>query len=353
MNINEIDPRLSTGAETEDGLVFANACEPPFRIFGLLRDEDGFIRMPREVAAQLNPSVETLNTHTSGGRARFKTNSRRVAVSAALRNPARMSMMALTGSLGMDVYADGKFAGLLMPPGRTEDRYTAVADLENTAMKEITLHFPLYSGVTALAIGLDRDSQVLPCGEYAVPAPAVWYGTSVTQGAAASRPGNLHAASLSRRFNMDYVDLGLAGRCRAETSIAEYIAGLNMCAFIYEGEGNAPSMEYFVGTHERLFLTVREKQPDLPVVIASRPLIHARPWELESRAVVEKTYENALRRGDRHVAFVDGEAAMTLFGDDGGLIDFWHPTDLGFACLAEAEGKALRELGFEEVQGRI
>ena len=60
----------------------------------------------------------------------------------------------------------------------------------------------------------------------ALDGPVVVYGTSITQGANASRPGMAYTNILSRRLNVEFVNLGFSGSGRGEPEVAEVIAGI-------------------------------------------------------------------------------------------------------------------------------
>ena len=98
---------------------------------------------------------------------------------------------------------------------------------------------------------------------------------------------------------------------------------------------NAPDAEHLKNTHENFFKTVRRFNSKLPVVIVSKPDTEADPYFYIRRGIIERTYKNAKKSGDKHVYFVDGE---TLFGKndrDTCTVDGCHPNDLGFYRMAK------------------
>ena len=67
------------------------------------------------------------------------------------------------------------------------------------------------------------------------------------------------------------------------------------------------------------------------------------------RRAVYETYENALKRGDRNVMFIDGgtvftEALNLTAPADSCTVDGCHPNDLGFACMAKVYGDAIKNM---------
>ena len=135
--------------------------------------------------------------------------------------------------------------------------------------------------------------------------------------------------------------------------MADYIADMPMSLFFLDYDHNSPNPEHLKAHHEKFFLTVREKNPDLPVIMATKTDIPRSPdaerdTAARRRAVYE-TYENALKRGDRNVMFIDGgtvftEALNLTAPADSCTVDGCHPNDLGFACMAKVYGDAIKNM---------
>ena len=68
--------------------------------------------------------------------------------------------------------------------------------------REYLLYLPLYNGVSSLEIGVPQDRTIDRPAPRAEDhrKPIVFYGTSITQGGCASRPGMVHTAILGRRL---------------------------------------------------------------------------------------------------------------------------------------------------------
>lgn len=342
MRIEALDENFVVTAPDETETVFFDVAQPPFTVHGLLRDEEGYYRIPHALAAATNIGVQFLSLNTAGGRVRFRTDADRVVLRAAMRCVTRMPHFAFTGSAGFDLYADGVYRGTFTPPMEMEDGYTSELELGSGGMREITVHFPLYSGVTRLELGFPAGSTLGRASAYRTAVPVVYYGSSITQGGCASRPGNAYQNILSRLLSCDHLNLGFSGSARGEACLAQYIAGLSMSAFVLDYDHNAPDPAYLEATHAAFFRTVREKQPTLPVLLLSRPQPNPNEEELLRRDIVRRTWEAAVKAGDRNVTFFDGTEMLRLFGGDSGTVDNCHPNDLGFYCMAKTLEPALK-----------
>ena len=342
MDISKIDKNFSvnTSIKKED-IVFYNSLSEPFKICGLIYEELKFRRMSKDVAEKVSDGVFYLHTNTAGGRLRFKTDSPYIAINAKMENVGKMSHFALSGSCGFDLYVNNSYFASFVPPFDLRDGYEGIIELSKGEMREITINFPLYSDVKELYVGLRDACEILPPAPYSLENPVVYYGSSITQGGCASRPGSAYESILSRELNVDHINLGFSGNARAEDTMAEYISSLDMCAFVYDYDHNAPTAEHLEKTHERMFKTVRNAKPHLPIIIMSRPKYILNDDEKKRLEIIKKTYENAVKSGDKNVYLIEGNKLMQHCGCEG-TVDNCHPTDLGFFSMALAISPLLK-----------
>lgn len=342
--IAEIDKNLKIETKIDrEGLVLKNALEEPFKLYGVYHDGKQFRRMPQDVADATNDGVAILCKNTAGGRLRFVTDSPYLAIKAKLPHSYKFQHMALCGSAGFDVYSDVngdyKVEKTFLPPvdfGKDEC-YELVVDFDGGAKERtLTLDFPLYNDLYELYIGIKEGSILDAAPEYKITVPIVYYGSSITQGGCASRPGMSYQGVISRRFNADYINLGFSGSARGEEVMADYINTLPMSVFVYDYDYNAPTVEHYDRTHEPFFKKIRAAHPELPIIIMTRPKHEKllQPVEYERLDIAKRTYENAIAAGDKNVYFIPGYELMALAGDEG-AVDTCHPTDLGFLSMAQ------------------
>lgn len=351
--IAEIDKRMAPVTNIErEGICMYNIDEAPFRIYGVYRDGEKYRRLPEEVAANTNPGVLGLHANTAGGRVRFVTDSPYVILKADI-NPGKMPHFALTGSCGFDMYVEDAdcddkveashvlsqrevhYAGTYMPPFTVEDIFEGVIDFEEKKKRIITVNFPLYSDVRSVLLGLQEGCVLETAPDYALEKPIVYYGSSITQGGCASKPGSSYQSILSCRFNCNYINLGFSGSARAEDAIIEYINGLDMSIFVLDYDHNAPTVEHLRATHNKMFKAIRAAHPDLPILILPRPKYFLKKEEQERHEIVYNTYLEAKAAGDENVYFLSGAELMEVVGDNG-TVDNTHPTDSGFFSMAKA-----------------
>ena len=346
--ISEIDKnfKVETPNSRED-TVFLNATDPAFQINGVFYEDGKFRRMPEAIAKEVSWGVLGLSSHTAGGRLRFKTDGSYIIIKATLGEVGKMPHFALTGSAGFDLYEKTeqgeRYYCTFVPAFDIEHNLDGIADFGGNKMREFTINFPLYSEVKELYIGLQNTATIEKPTPYKYEKPIVYYGSSITQGGCASRPGTSYQGVISRRFDTDYINLGFSGSAKAEDPMIEYVKDLDMSVFVYDYDHNAPDTDHLAATHEKMFKAVRNNHPDLPIVIMSRPRYFLTPDEEKRLEIIKTTYNNAVNSGDKKVYLLTGPELMDLAKDEG-LVDGCHPTDFGFASMAKALGDLLEKI---------
>lgn len=340
--IVDIDKNLKVDAEIDKtGLKFYDANSEPFKIYGVSMQGGKFRRLPESVAKSVSDGVYALHANTAGGRVRFRTDSTRIAIHAKMENVAKFPHCAITGTCGFDLYVKDEtgdnYRGTFPPPLDLTDGYEGMVGFDMAKMREITINMPTYSDVTELYIGLLEDANLEAPTPYKTEQPIVYYGSSITQGGCAIRPGITYQSYIARRFDWDYINLGFSGSAKAEEEMVEYICGLDMKVFVYDYDHNAPTPEYLAETHEKMYKAVRAAKPDTPIIMMNRPKFTLNNDDKRRLAVVEQTYNNAIAAGDKNLYFIRGTELMKYAGDEG-TVDNCHPNDLGFASMAKVLG---------------
>ena len=335
MEIAKIDPNfVLPGAVQREDIVWLNAASEPFVIYGATQTNP-YARLPMDVAKTVSEGVQVLSTHTAGIRARFCTDSPYIAIHVEWNEQCRMPHMPFSGISGFDLYRvtgdnhKQTFVASLTPPVICDQGYESQAYVP-AQMAEYVLNFPLYNNVSKLLIGVKQGSQWKAPNSYANDKPVIFYGSSITQGGCASRPGTCYQNFLSRALDMDYVNLGFSGNCRAEDTMIAYLASLPMSVFVSDYDHNTPTVEHLAATHEKLYRGIRQAHPHVPYVMLTKPDYHDTPDERARRAIVMQTYQKAIAEGDANVYFVDGASLFAGDQSEDCTVDGCHPTDLGF-----------------------
>lgn len=342
-----IDPNMVVPTElNKPDIKFYDVREAPFGVYGVYYEDGMFRRLPEAVAETVNPGVLRLHANAAGGRVRFRTDSPYIAVSVRLGKVNLYGHMSTLGSAGMDLYLESQKRCIksYRPPRDVSGHYESVIDISLQGVQDYTIDLPTYAEVISLHIGLAEGAQLLPPKPFPCDKKVVFYGSSITQGACASRPGNIYENMVARRLGFDYLNLGFSGNARGEDEIAHYIAGLPMDVFVYDYDHNAPDVEHLAKTHEKMFKIIRQAHPDIPIILMSRPKYRRIENNVRRMNVIRATYENARAAGDKKVWMLTGPQLMALCGEDG-LVDGCHPNDLGFASMAKVLGDLMESEG--------
>ena len=344
-NISDLDSNFKVEKRVDlPDCVFFNVKKNPHFLFGLTFDEKGFFRMKEEDAALVSDGVKGLCRATSGGRIRFVTDSPYVAIR--VKSPLREMPPHISpaGCVGFDLYRNGKFCGLFPPPQNTAAGYESVVRFLESGKSEVTIHFPLYSEVEEVEIGIHKNA-LLEEAPFEQNKKILFYGSSITQGGCVSRAGLSYVNLLANRLGCDILNLGFSGNALGEVKMAEYIARQNPDLFVMDYEHNAPTVEHLNKTHESFYRAFRALCPTTPVLMLSSPDFPFKPESRRKRRdVILRTFEQGKKDGDQNLFFVDGEKFYPEAFWDSCSVDTIHPNDLGHYFMAETLYPILKEI---------
>src|SRR3954454_1350879 len=315
--------------------------DPRFEIRGLpwiVENKGEFIRLPYRLKAELPPAVWNLGESPSGARIRFRSNSTRLAIKLAYPSAPNMNNMHAFGQTGVDLYINGSYySTAIAPKDATYDKPVEHVFFEKLDRqdRELTLYLPLYKPVKVLGISVDSDAKIARSPAFANDRPVVFYGTSITQGGCASRPGLSYQAILARQLNLDYVNLGFSGNGKGEPEVAKMVVEIDASAFVLDFSQNNPTVDSLREVYEPFLTTIRTKHPKTPI-IAITAITASRESErlTQMRQHVREVANRRIAAGDRLLTLVEGPSLLGPNRLDG-LVDGVHPNELGFQWMAE------------------
>ena len=339
---------------------------PQFEIGGIPNPKDNcgkFYRMDFSLATteggnyyrfNMNNNIQNGNWYVTGGTIRFCTNAEYFNLIAATPKYTDASKRSNgRGVAGFDVYVGsgtdrvycGKRKQVMCNPPSTVDTVNLPA-----GYKEVLINMPLASGIANLTFAFPKDAEIAPPTARSLDKPIVFYGSSITQGLCASRPGTAYANMVCRMLDADCRNLGYSEGARAEDATIEYIAGQDMCAFVMEYDNEAP-LAQLEKTHYKLYEAVRAKNPDIPIVMLSKPMFTTEfdnepLYEDEKRlALIKDSYNKAVESGDKKVYFINGYEDLLPIRDMADVYtgDFSRPNDTGMYFIGLAVYKKLTE----------
>ena len=311
-----------------------------------------WFRLPMRIADTLPKSVWNLGNSPSGGRIRFRTDSNVIAIRLEYRSGPDMTNMHAFGQTGVDLYLDGIYRGTAIAkrdskPGEPVEQVYLDLKGQPRVEREATIYLSLYAPVKVLALGLDADAKIRKPQPFAVARPVVFYGTSITQGGCASRPGMSYQAILGRMLNLDFVNLGFSGAARASRRWREWSPRLTRRhSFSTSPRTTGPRLPCGE-VYEPFLNTVREKHPRTPIVVItpianSRETLPGADGEVRAmRALIRNVASKHIAAGDEHLQVVEGTDLLGPERADG-LVDGTHPNDLGFQWMAEGLAPRMR-----------
>jgi lysophospholipase L1-like esterase len=316
-------------------------------------------RLPARAKGVVPDSVWSLSRHSAGLCVRFVTDTPKISARwKVLNSDLAMPHMPATGVSGLDLYVarvvptrndNGvwRWIGNGRPAGQTTETLLAGGIPEGS--HEYVVYLPLYNGTESLDIGVVPTATIskAPAHPAGNDKPILFYGTSITHGGCASRPGMAYPAILGRRLDRPTINLGFSGNGKMEMEMEALIAEVDAAVYVLDCLPNM-SPEMVTERIEPFVTALRKARPGTPIVLVENIAYQAGAFLPASKAAyadknaaLRAAYERLTGNGIGGLHYVPGE---TLLGADGeATVDGTHPTDLGFLRMADALDPVLRK----------
>ena len=299
-------------------------------------------RLPEFARSETRKEVWTLSEHSAGINIRFSTDSDTLHVRWVLRSVCKMPHMTDCAMNGIDLYAyddensiwrwagiklswDGKNTGIMLQ-GITKK------------MRDYMLYLPLYTSVDSVFIGVNSDAQIQRLVRTSNFKPIVHYGTSIVQGASASRAGICSTAQIGQAFDTEVINLGFSGNGRMEEIIGKVMTEIDAVCYIIDCNANM-TPEMIAERTVPFVKQLRTARKETPIILVERTFA-ANSWlKTETRekinsgnAELRKAYEQLLIEGFENIYYVE-EKNLTADSSEH-TIDGDHYTDMGFTIYS-------------------
>lgn len=353
--IEELDPNMTLQKADSDGIAWFDPREKPFRLtgFGWIEQEQVYRRLPQKPEWEIRKPVDSLAWNTAGGQIHFQTDSPRILVRVKLAYASGMYHMPATGQSGFDLYlgepGQKKYVSTSRFSAKATEYEVALLSATGKRNRHVTLNFPLYNGVKSVEVGIVAGSYLRAPLPFAKQGAVVVYGTSITQGGCANRPGMAYPNILSRRLNLEFINLGFSGNGKGEPALANLInqiEGKQLVILDYE----ANTHDDIKNTLENFIDLVRSASPEMPILVISKIQYAGEinnpnsMTKLVERAAWQKALVEAKRKaGDNHLHFLDGGSLLGENAEEC-TVDGVHPSDLGFMRMADGIEPVLRDI---------
>ena len=284
----------------------------------------GLSRIPSDVF--ISESVSLLSKHTSGFALHFITNSTQIEIKAIVANKSYMAHMSAIGQIGFDLYMKKGNRFVFVGTTKVDRLEYQVVLLDGLAgsTQEYYLYFPLYIAVKRVCLGIDKNAL------YQAPTDKrekiIAYGTSITQGGCATRPGMSYTNILSRIVDYQVCNFGFSGSAHLEPAMAEVINQTKSRIVILEVEANNTTD----ALKEKLLPFINALTAKHIILISG--FSHAHTLVFKSKEE-EKAINKAIHKSIPNVIFIDGEKVFENLQHEE-TVDTTHLTDLGFFHLA-------------------
>ncbi len=346
--------------EEESILWFDVLDEKRFKIYGLnwLNQPSGFNRLPeskKDLLLEVCPNVYNLASNTAGVQAHFFTNSKKIIIDVEVDSEQNLSGMTPLARAGFDLYVGKSFKEVKFFGGSgfnpTDKLYQH--SFINYYDEEVLclLNFPLYTGVKKLKIGIEEKAMLRSSNTFDKLKRVICYGTSITQGGCASRPGLNYTNILSRRLGVEWLNFGFSGNAFGESELIDILAQIdNASLFIIDYEANSGTNGKLKKTLRSMIEVIRKHQPDIKIMVISRipylfdEIVQSfKEVRTDLREFQEKLIKELQDMGDKNLYYVNGSK---LLGEDYHeyTVDTVHPNDLGFMKFSDSIGKIINSI---------
>ena len=320
-------------------------------------------RLPDRAEKTIRKAVWDLSRHSAGISIAFRSDAPQIKIRYQVSGSFNMPHMPSTGVSGVDMYATDIHGELLWCSARYAFRDTVTYTYNKlsygqSASKgyEYEVYLPLYNDVKWLEVGVQEGYKLefLPASQEK---PIVLYGTSIAQGACASRPGMAFGNIIGRKLGHPVVNLGFSGNGQMEPEVFDLLAEIDAQLFILDnmpnmGGDRAPKIydRTINGVHK-----IREKT-NVPILFVEHYANSHNGTSIEEEESYKKlnlsfrkAYRALQQEGVQNLHFLS-EEELGLSQDCS--VEGWHPNDLGMQVYADAYIPKIKNILNEESEKR-
>ena len=316
--------------------------------------ETRYERLPADLKDKVTRDrIWTLGKNSSGLAILFSSNSTSISAKWEVLQDVRLNHMTETGIKGLDLYAwennKWQFVKSAQPTAKTTEQ-TIISNMTSKE-REYMLFLPLYDGLTNLSIGVDSSAMIAPPQRNYIDSksPIVVYGTSITQGGCATRPGMSYTNIMTRWMNREFINLGFSGNGQLDYEIAEVMgerkdAGMFVLDFIPNVD------ETKIKERTQHFVSIiRNENPDAPILFVESIIFPHSKFDTNmaqvlatKNAALRVEYETLKNAGDNNIYYLKSDNLMNADGE--GTVDGIHLTDMGFQHFAYILMKEIKNI---------
>ena len=298
--------------------------------------DNKYDRLPASYKDLVREPVWDLSKNSAGLSIRFLSNSSVITAKWELLNNFSMDHMPDTGIKGIDLYFKNNNKWQYVNTGRPagfKNEYRLIDNMDNE-LREYKIFLPLYDGIKNIEIGIDSSSFIQKPKKNEKK-PIIFYGTSITQGACASRPGMAHTNIISRKLDRNVINFGFSGNGRMEQPISKLISESDPAFYVIECMPNMYPPDLVTRNTIPLVNEIRSQNPNTPIILVdlfTSPISaldkNAVRGTIEMNNALKNEYKKMVDNGYENIIYLDSEKA--LGNDFEGTVDAVHFTDLGF-----------------------
>lgn len=317
--------------------------------------QDFYDRLPARAEPLVRKPVWNLSKNSSGLNLKFKSDATEIVVKYAVAGSVQMSHMPATGVSGVDLYANDGNGKWLWAAAQFKFGDTIVYRFNTASVEQkelsYTLFLPLYNAVKWMEISVPSQSSFTPV-PVSTEKPIVIYGTSIAQGACASRPGMSWTNILSRRINQPIINLAFSGNGRLEKELIDLLTEIDAKLYVLDCLPNLTAPAFTEAeVQKRLEQSITElqmKKPGVPILLTEHDgytdegVNKVRKETYESlNKVLRQTFSQLKAKGVKGIYLL---SKAEINQDIDTMVDGTHPNDAGMLRYAAAYQHAIKNI---------
>lgn len=318
-----------------------------------------YARLPLKAKDNVSKAVWDLSRQSAGLSIAFYSDSPEIKVRYVVNGSRSMAHMPVTGVSGVDLYATdrngrSRWCAAKYSLGDTLVYTYGGLTYEDKTYKgyEYNLLLPLYNSVSFLEIGIKEGASIefIPVS---AEKPLVVYGTSIAQGACASRPGMAWTNIISRDLQHPVINLGFSGSGKLEKELFELLAETDARLYVIDCMPNMIAADT-AAIVERILAGVKilRAHNAAPILLVEHSG-YTNEYTSDRAASSYKAANRRLREAYNTLLQQQVTGIHYLTKEEIGLsmdamVEGVHPSDLGMQQCADSYARKIREILKEE-----